>query len=124
MAGPTSPSASGPTFAPPTLPAGWIAQWDGSSKKYYYVQLSTGVSQWDTPTEAVQTGNTPFHATEHPYGTPGQPQPEVITHEDGSQTMRFPDGTMEPILTDGMRGGDGPNGERGLGVSRFPTDVL
>ncbi|TDZ22993.1 hypothetical protein Cob_v004084 [Colletotrichum orbiculare MAFF 240422] len=32
MAGPTSPGTEGPTFAPPQLPAGWIAQWDGSSK--------------------------------------------------------------------------------------------
>lgn len=122
MTGPTSPSASGPTFAPPPLPAGWIAQWDGSSKKYYYVQLSTGVSQWDIPTEAVQTGNTPAQVSEHPYGQPGQPgqpQPEVITHEDGSQTVRHADGTMEPILPDGMRGGDGPNGDRGLGVSIY-----
>lgn len=121
MAGPTSPGTEGPTFAPPPLPAGWIAQWDGSSQKYYYVQLSTGVSQWEIPTQAVQTGNTPAQPTEHPYGTPGvhQQPHEVITHADGSQTVRHPDGTMEPILPDGMRGGDGPNGDRGLGVSLF-----
>ena len=122
MAGTASPSADGPTYAPPSLPAGWIAQWDGSSKKYYYVQLSTGVSQWEIPTEAVQTGNTPAQVGDHPYGTPGAPhpaggpQPQVITHPDGSQTVRHADGTMEPILPDGMRGGDGPNGDRGLGV--------
>uniref|UniRef100_A0A8H7NDV8 WW domain-containing protein n=1 Tax=Bionectria ochroleuca TaxID=29856 RepID=A0A8H7NDV8_BIOOC len=113
MAGPTSPSADGPTFAPPQLPAGWIAQWDGASKKYYYVQLSTGVSQWEIPTQAVQTGNTPAQQTEHPYGTP---QPEVITHPDGSQTIRHSDGTMEPILPPGLNApGNGPTGDRGLG---------
>jgi hypothetical protein len=114
MAGPTSPSAEGPTYAPPPLPAGWIAQWDGASKKYYFVQLSTGVSQWEIPTEAVPSGNTPAQPNEHPYGTPGH-QPEVITHPDGSQTIRHSDGTMEPIMAPGMRGAS-PNGERGLGV--------
>lgn len=115
MAGPTSPAAEGPTFAPPPLPAGWIAQWDGSSKKYYFVQLSTGVSQWDTPTEPAFTGSTPAQNVEHPYGTPSQP--ELITHPDGSQTVRHADGTMEPILPDGARGAGGPTGDRGIGVS-------
>jgi hypothetical protein len=125
MAGSVSPAAEGPTYAPPSLPAGWIAQWDGSSKKYYFVQLSTGVSQWDVPTQPVQTGNTPGQQVDHPYGTPGHgdgPQPEIITHPDGSQTMRHSDGTMEPIMPDGTRGG--PNGtgtgDRGLGVSYCP----
>lgn len=115
MAGPTSPGSEGPTFAPPQLPAGWIAQWDGASKKYYYVQLATGVSQWEVPTQAVQTGNTPGQQVEHPYGTP--PQPQLITHPDGSQTVKHSDGSLEPIMADGARGGDGPNGDRGLGVS-------
>lgn len=113
MAGPTSPSAEGPTFAPPSLPAGWIAQWDGASKKYYFVQLATGASQWDIPTEAVQTGNTPLQPVEHPYGTP---QPELITHPDGSQTVKHADGTLEPILPDGSRGVEGQTGDRGIGV--------
>lgn len=129
MAGPTSPSAEGPTYGPPPLPAGWIAQWDGASKKYYFVQLATGVSQWDIPTEAAPTGTTPAQPSEHPYGTPGgggggghggHHQPEVITHPDGSQTIRHPDGTMEPIISPGMRGASPPNGgERGLGVRFF-----
>lgn len=114
MTGPASPQAEGPTFAPPPLPAGWIAQWDGTSKKYYYVQLSTGVSQWDVPTEPAKTGNTPAPQAEHAFGTPKPP--ELITHPDGSQTVRHPDGTMEPIMPDGSRGVDGPSGERGLGV--------
>lgn len=115
MAGPTSPSSDGPSFAPPQLPPGWIAQWDGASKKYYYVQLATGVSQWDIPTQAAKTGTTPGQAVEHPYGTP---PPELITHPDGSQTVKHPDGTLEPIMADGTRGVDGPAGDRGLGVSK------
>ncbi|KAK1723816.1 uncharacterized protein BDZ83DRAFT_381377 [Colletotrichum acutatum] len=118
MAGPTSPGAEGPTYAPPHLPAGWIAQWDGASKKYYFVQLSTGVSQWETPTDAAPTGATPAQPSEHPYGVP---QPEVITHPDGSQTVKHADGTLEPVNpsmppdTTSTRGIDGQTGDRGLG---------
>lgn len=36
-----------------------IAQWDGSSRKYYFVQISTGTSQWDVPTQAAPTVPTP-----------------------------------------------------------------
>ena len=113
MAGPGTPSGEGPTYAPPQLPAGWIAQWDSASRKYYFVQLSTGASQWETPTEAIPTGMTPAPPSDHPYGAP---RGELITHPDGSQTRRMPDGTMEPVIPDGSRGmGDG-NGDRGLGV--------
>ncbi|KAB2579635.1 WW/Rsp5/WWP [Lasiodiplodia theobromae] len=48
-AGPTDPHL-------PKLPSGWIAQWDSSSRKYYYVQISTGVSQWDLPTSEAPAG--------------------------------------------------------------------
>jgi hypothetical protein len=117
MAGPTSPSAEGPTFAPPHPPPGWIAQWDGASRKYYYVQLSTGRSQWELPTEASDT-STPGAEVPHPFGMP-PPPPEIITHADGSQTMKHADGRMEPILSseDSARVGvDGPTGDRGLTV--------
>ncbi|KAK0634636.1 hypothetical protein B0T17DRAFT_611611 [Bombardia bombarda] len=124
MAGPASPGSDGPTYAPPNLPAGWIAQWDGSSKEYYFVQLSTGLSQWETPTVAAPVGGgTPASHTEHPYGVPGGGGArggggQIITHPDGSQTVKHADGTMEPLMPreDGTRGGvDGPTGDRGLG---------
>ncbi|KAI0194814.1 hypothetical protein EV127DRAFT_200747 [Xylaria flabelliformis] len=112
MAGPASPN-EGPTFEPPHLPPGWIAQWDGSSKKYYYVQLSTGVSQWEVPTDAAP-GGTPAQSNEHPYGVPG-PR-EVITHPDGTQTLKHPDGRMEPILPpESSRSLDGSISDRGFG---------
>lgn len=128
MAGPASPS-EGPTFAPPPLPPGWIAQWDGSSKKYYYVQLSTGVSQWETPTEAAPVGGTPAATLDHPYGVPGADRkPEVITHPDGSQTVKHPDGRLEPVLPpeDGARAGmnGAATGERGLGVSFLTSPLM
>ncbi|KAK7514846.1 hypothetical protein IWZ03DRAFT_381876 [Phyllosticta citriasiana] len=55
-AAPLSPD-SGPTDPHiPKLPSGWIAQWDSSSRKYYYVQISTGVSQWELPTSEAPAG--------------------------------------------------------------------
>jgi hypothetical protein len=116
MAGPASPSTEGPTYEPPQLPPGWIAQWDGTSKKYYFVSISTGVSQWDVPTQAAP-GGTPAQAQEHPYGVPGQP--EIITHPDGTQTVRYADGRMEPVMPPGQstRGVGGESTDRGIGVS-------
>lgn len=117
MAGPASPGAEGPTYEPPNLPPGWIAQWDGSSKKYYFVSISTGVSQWETPSQAAP-GGTPAPRGDHPYGAPGA-RPELITHPDGTQTVKHPDGRMEPVLPpEGARALEsGPTGERGFGVS-------
>ncbi|KAH6623028.1 hypothetical protein F5144DRAFT_595288 [Chaetomium tenue] len=123
MAGPPSPGSDGPTFGPPPLPAGWIAQWDASSKKYYFVQLSTGASQWDTPTEAAPVGGTPAARSDHPYGVPhgANNGAEIIVHPDGSRTARYPDGRLEPVhpreddYTSGARGVGGGDGDRGLG---------
>ncbi|KAI9742449.1 MAG: hypothetical protein M1818_003983 [Claussenomyces sp. TS43310] len=71
----SSPAQEGPSFAPPPLPAGWIAQWDGVGRKYYFVQLSTGTSQWETPTEAAPTVGTPVASPivegQGPYSQPG-----------------------------------------------------
>ena len=69
------------------------------------MQLSTGTSQWDTPTAPAPTGPTPQatpQGTEHPYGTPGQ-EGQVITNQDGSQSFRHPDGRVEPSPADGDR---------------------
>lgn len=93
------------------------------SRKYYFVQLSTGASQWETPTQPAPSGPTP-QATpqggvEHPYGTPdGQGNPpgyedlDIIQNADGTQSIRHPDGTIEPYT-----------GERGIGVC-YSFDVF
>ncbi|KAG9988659.1 hypothetical protein KCU78_g20164, partial [Aureobasidium melanogenum] len=89
----TEPEA-GPDKAPPNLPIGWIAQWDGNSRKYYFVQISTGVSTWEVPTEAAPTVPSPGN-------TPAQHQnPFPVPHDAQGQTTR---------------GVDGQEGERGLG---------
>jgi hypothetical protein len=105
------PGQEGPSYAPPPLPEGWIAQWDGISRKYYFVQLSTGASQWETPTHAAPTGPTPQatpQGIEHPYGTPGQQDGEIVDNQDGTRSIRYADGRVEPL---------GQDGERSLGVS-------
>lgn len=81
------------------------------SKKYYFVQLSTGASQWDTPTQPAPTGPTPQatpQGVEHPYGLPGANE---SNHGYGDNTQQH-GGEM---AADGTRGG--PDGERGIGVS-------
>ncbi|QIX02169.1 hypothetical protein AMS68_007686 [Peltaster fructicola] len=96
MAGPSSPDA-GPDFAPPSLPPGWIAQWDGKSRKYYFVQISTGESTWEVPTQAAPQVPTPG-------ATPAQE----------ANPFRMPEN--ESSRGYGQEGGEG---ERGLG-----TDML
>lgn len=70
------------------------------SRKYYFVQLSTGASQWETPTHPAATGPTPQatpqEGLEHPYGTPGQGH---VGYDENA--------------------GQGEDGERGIGVSDF-----
>ena len=101
------PGQEGPSYGPPPLPEGWIAQWDGMSRKYYFVQLSTGASQWETPTHAAPTGPTPQatpQGIEHPYGTPGQQEGEILDNQDGTRSVRYADGRVEPLGADGERG--------------------
>ncbi|OJD15666.1 hypothetical protein AJ78_04084 [Emergomyces pasteurianus Ep9510] len=47
----TPADSGGPSSPPPTLPEGWLAQWEGISRRWYYVQRATGRSQWEIPTE-------------------------------------------------------------------------
>jgi len=49
--------------APPPMPPGWLAQWDQSSQRWYYVDQSTGRTQWDPPAGAPPP--------QGPYAPPG-----------------------------------------------------
>ncbi|KAI7607295.1 hypothetical protein KC319_g21300, partial [Hortaea werneckii] len=75
---------AGPDTAPPPLPPGWfmrrIAQWDAKSRKYYFVQISTGESTWEVPTMAAPQVPTPS-------GTPAQGNPYPPPGEDSSRGM-------------------------------------
>ncbi|KAJ5493412.1 hypothetical protein N7539_002158 [Penicillium diatomitis] len=44
---------AGPSSPPPRLPEGWLPQWEGVGRQWYYVQRATGKSQWEIPTEPV-----------------------------------------------------------------------
>ncbi|KAJ5502536.1 WW/Rsp5/WWP [Penicillium fimorum] len=44
---------AGPSSPPPQLPEGWLPQWEGVRRKWYYVQRTTGKSQWEIPTEPI-----------------------------------------------------------------------
>ncbi|KAG1137534.1 hypothetical protein G6F37_011149 [Rhizopus arrhizus] len=47
-----------PSQPPPQLPAGWIALWDESSQRYYYLEQATGRTQWELPTQPSSSFNT------------------------------------------------------------------
>ena len=65
------------------------------SRKYYFVQISTGESTWDVPTMAAPQVPTPG-------ATPAQENP-------------YP----APMDGEGTRGMGGQEGDRGLGVSGY-----
>lgn len=96
MTGPATPGQEGPNIGPPPLPEGWTAQWDGMSRKYYFVQISTGQSTWEVPTQAAPIGGTPTPGAESQFQQPAGTSP-------------YPQAGQQP---------DGPAGERGLGVSQ------
>ncbi|KAL2004816.1 hypothetical protein VTN00DRAFT_3089 [Thermoascus crustaceus] len=77
------PDSAGPSSPPPPLPEGWLAQWEGISRKWYYVQRATGKSQWELPTEPViltpsttptSTGTGPSRA---PFSRPQTNSPQM-----------------------------------------------
>lgn len=74
-----------------------LAQWEGQSRKYYYVQRATGHSQWEIPTQpalSVPTPDpTPQQTTDpfqHPPGTSS-----AVVASDGTAVVRNEDGTVE-----------------------------
>lgn len=46
---PPPPPSQSHTGGPPSLPPGWIMQWDANSQRNYYVEQATGKTQWDPP---------------------------------------------------------------------------
>ena len=72
-----------------------------SSRKYYYVQISTGHSQWDIPAD-------PALSAVSPAGTPAQASGPYDKPQEGQHGMEEGEGT---------RGVDGQTGERSGGLS-------
>ena len=74
-----------------------LAQWEGQSRKYYYVQRATGHSQWDIPTQPALSVPTP-DPTPQPINDPFQQPPQArspVVGPDGVAVMRNEDGTVE-----------------------------
>ncbi|KAI4270796.1 MAG: hypothetical protein LQ337_006464, partial [Flavoplaca oasis] len=65
------PSHAPTTTAGPTLPPGWIAQWDQNSQRWYYLEQATGRTQWDLP-QPSHAGYPPPQAP-HSSFAPGPP---------------------------------------------------
>ncbi|KAJ5761039.1 hypothetical protein N7520_008195 [Penicillium odoratum] len=66
---------AGPSSPPPRMPEGWLPQWEGVQRKWYYVQRATGKSQWEIPTEPVvlTPSTTPTSIGTGPSQVPSRP---------------------------------------------------
>ncbi|KAI9342436.1 hypothetical protein BD770DRAFT_398689 [Pilaira anomala] len=62
------------TQVPPQLPPGWIALWDETSQRYYYMEQASGTTQWEIPTEASRGMTQGAGGEAESYGS-GFPQP-------------------------------------------------
>ncbi|KAL9585177.1 MAG: hypothetical protein Q9203_004367, partial [Teloschistes exilis] len=119
MAGPTTPSTQeGPSESPPQLPEGWLAQWEGQSRKYYYVQRATGHSQWDIPTQPALSVPTP-DPTPQPIDNPFD-KPTMSADRgpnDGNNNYEGADrGFLSDLATNAISGKHGkPQNQSGLG---------
>ncbi|MCJ1295487.1 hypothetical protein MMC34_007050 [Xylographa carneopallida] len=115
---PGSPLQEGPTSGVlPSLPEGWLAQWEATSKKYYYVQRATGHSQWEIPTQpalSVPTPEpTPQHADTDPFQAPSNPRSgEAGTDESYEGADR---GFLSDLAMNAVMGGKHNKPPSGLG---------
>lgn len=92
------------TAAPPQVPVGWRAEWSGDHNTWYYLNLTTQVSQWDYPTQQAQ-GQYSAPVQQHDPYSQQQPVYTVGT--------AHPSASPDPLQGEG--GPVGPDGERGLG---------
>ncbi|EME86391.1 uncharacterized protein MYCFIDRAFT_89114 [Pseudocercospora fijiensis CIRAD86] len=114
MAEPSTPDA-GPDHAPPSLPPGWIAQWDAKSRKYYFVQISTGESTWDVPQMAAPNVPTPGST---PAGQSPFPNPDESSRGVGGQEG---DRSLSSSLLNSVLGG---NKQSSGGLGGLASSVL
>ena len=55
---------------PPTVPLGWKAHWDNSSRTFYYYAASSGETQWERPTSSPACLSTPIALPPPPPSSP------------------------------------------------------
>ncbi|KXH48543.1 hypothetical protein CSIM01_12912 [Colletotrichum simmondsii] len=46
---PPAPQSAAPPMAAPSVSSGWLVQWDTNNNRWFYVDQSTGRSQWEHP---------------------------------------------------------------------------
>ncbi|EAS32931.3 uncharacterized protein CIMG_03955 [Coccidioides immitis RS] len=46
---PPPPQGPAPPEGAPSLPPGWVSQWDQNYQRWYYIEQATGRSQWEPP---------------------------------------------------------------------------
>ncbi|KAF3804897.1 hypothetical protein GCG54_00004167 [Colletotrichum gloeosporioides] len=88
---PTPPAAqSAPPMAAPSVSQGWLCQWDSNYQRWFYVDQSSGRSQWEHPSPPTGPVGTPSYGAPPPvppsdtrafgdqghggYGSPAPPQ--------------------------------------------------
>ncbi|ODQ69298.1 hypothetical protein LIPSTDRAFT_76074, partial [Lipomyces starkeyi NRRL Y-11557] len=82
------PPPGPPPSAAPPVPDGWLAKYDTNYNTYYYVNLSTGKSQWEKPPGADQPPA--YSATQ---GQRQQPQMSVQQQQQQPQRSGMGAGT-------------------------------
>jgi hypothetical protein len=60
-----------PYGAPPPMPPGWLAQWDQTNNRWYYVEQASGRSQWDPPAFSPSPAGPYAPPPMHGYGQGG-----------------------------------------------------
>lgn len=74
-----------------------LAQWEGTSRKYYYVQRATGHSQWDIPTQPALSVPTPDPTPQQqtdPFQRPAETRSPFMG-PDGHLVVKKEDGSVE-----------------------------
>ncbi|KAJ5591095.1 hypothetical protein N7450_005067 [Penicillium hetheringtonii] len=87
---------AGPSSPPPQLPDGWLPQWEGVQRKWYFVQRATGKSQWEIPTEPVvlTPSTTPTSIGTGPTYPPSRPSTNSPQVAGPGSTL---EGRFEPV---------------------------
>ncbi|KAL8867238.1 MAG: hypothetical protein Q9174_005792, partial [Haloplaca sp. 1 TL-2023] len=95
-----------------------LAQWEGQSRKYYFVQRATGHSQWDIPTQPALSVPTP-DPTPQPISDPFDKPPmssERGPSEGGDNYQGQDRGFLSDLATNAVSGKHGkPQNQSGLG---------
>ncbi|KAI8642867.1 hypothetical protein BD408DRAFT_415758 [Parasitella parasitica] len=87
---------------PPQLPPGWIALWDETTQRYYYVDQATGTTQWEIPSGASKAteagmpsvGEASSYGGGGGAGAGGYPQQQPSPYSSSSQS--FPQAGASP----------------------------